>query len=621
VKVNTGSSRSWLRLVWVVALAAQLALAATGKVSAAGSIYYVKASAGGSNNGTSWTDAYTDLQSALGPASSGDQIWVAAGTYKPGTLRTDTFSLKTGVAIYGGFAGTETLLSQRNPAVNVTTLSGDIGTSGDATDNSYHVVSASGVDGTAILDGFTVSGGNADGTYPADSGGGMWNDSGSPSLTNVILSGNAASHNGGGIFNNGGNLTLTKVLFNGNTSGSEGGGIKGVGGSPTLTDVTFTGNTAAGAGGGMLTINGTTPHLTNVTFSGNSAGTGVGGGLHNYGTDSVLVNVTFGGNSADSGAGMWNTSSNPSLTNVTFSGNTAAASGGGMYNWFSNPTITNSILYGDTGGEIFNSTATPVVTYSDVQGGYAGTGNISANPKLGALVSNGGFTKTMALGAGSAALDAADTATCAAKDQRGVARPQGGKCDMGAYEVKALTFQSVGANDGWVLESGEATSVGGSMNSASTTFRLGDDAANRQYRSLLSFNTAGLPDVATIVLARVKVKRQGLTGTSPFTTHGTLTLDLKKPFFGAALGLELGDFQAAATKNSAGSIASTLVSGWYSGLVNAASLGFVNKTGPTQLRLRFSLDDNNDHGADYLSVFSGNAPAAARPVLLVYYNP
>jgi len=116
---------------------------------------------GGLANGTSWTNAYTDLTSAC----CVDQIWVAAGTYKPGSgspVRTSTFTIPSGIKIYGGFNGTESNLSERNWRTNVTILSGDIGTVGTYTDNVYHVVSFSGVSSVTTLDGFTVTKGYAD---------------------------------------------------------------------------------------------------------------------------------------------------------------------------------------------------------------------------------------------------------------------------------------------------------------------------------------------------------------------------------------------------------------------------------------------------------------------------
>jgi len=131
-------------------------------------IYYVREYASGANNGTSWTDAYTDLQSALAAASSGDEIWVADGTYKPttGTDRTISFSLKNGVNVYGGFSGTETSLVQRHGSVpRYTVLSRDIGTEGDNSDNSYHVVSNINIDNTALLDGFAIVGIDTIGVY------------------------------------------------------------------------------------------------------------------------------------------------------------------------------------------------------------------------------------------------------------------------------------------------------------------------------------------------------------------------------------------------------------------------------------------------------------------------
>jgi hypothetical protein len=146
-------------LLVVVIMLALMAFGAVGQVSAA-SIIYVKASASGANNGTSWANAYKSLQSALGVAASGKQIWVTAGTYKPTTTtnRGFTFTLKNGVAFYGGFAGTKTSLSQRNFTLHVTILSGDIGTVGVAADNTYEVVSGGGTNNTAILDGFRIVG-------------------------------------------------------------------------------------------------------------------------------------------------------------------------------------------------------------------------------------------------------------------------------------------------------------------------------------------------------------------------------------------------------------------------------------------------------------------------------
>ncbi|MHC5059227.1 MAG: immunoglobulin domain-containing family protein [Planctomycetota bacterium] len=124
----------------------------------------------GANDGSTWANAFLDLQDALAAATTGQEIWVAADTYyaTQGADRTATFQLKSGVNIYGGFAGGESELAERDYLTNVTTLSGDIGTAADASDNSYHVVT--GADGAA-LDGFTITAGNADGTAPWNKGG------------------------------------------------------------------------------------------------------------------------------------------------------------------------------------------------------------------------------------------------------------------------------------------------------------------------------------------------------------------------------------------------------------------------------------------------------------------
>src|SRR5262249_23162770 len=139
--------------------------------SATAGVLYVDAAATGSNNGSSWTDAFTSLPPAPAAPNPGDEIWVAAATYKPATVsdRTVSIALKNGVGVYGGFDGTETQRSERDPAVHVTILSGDIGTPGVANDNSYHVVTAAAsVTNTGVLDGFTITAGQADGAPAAN---------------------------------------------------------------------------------------------------------------------------------------------------------------------------------------------------------------------------------------------------------------------------------------------------------------------------------------------------------------------------------------------------------------------------------------------------------------------
>jgi len=355
-----------------------------------GSILYVKQGANG--DCLSW-DTACELQVALINAIEGDQIWVAAGTYKPtaDTDRTATFQLKSGVAIYGGFPTDGGEWEARDLEANLTTLSGDIGAVGETSDNSYHVVNGSSVDDTALLDGFTIYGGNADGNYwRIARGGGMFNENGYPSLSNITFSGNSADVGGGGMYN-----------WNSN---------------PSLTNITFNGNLATYNGGGMVNENSSNPSLTNITFSNNSA--------------------------ANYGGGMYNGSSSPYLSNVTFSGN-VAYNGGGMSNGNnSNPNVTNSILWGNTPDQVHGDAAS--ATYSDIQGGYPGTGNIDADPLLGSLADNGGFTLTHALGAGSPAIDVANPEFCPEYDQRYYARPVDGDgdgtaiCDMGSFEYGAV---------------------------------------------------------------------------------------------------------------------------------------------------------------------------------------
>ena len=216
---------------------------------------YVKPGGSPANDCSSWANA-CELQDALDAAGPGDEIWVAAGTYTPTQQssppdpRSATFELVSGVAIYGGFAATETLRTQRDWGAHVTILSGDIGVEEDNSDNSYHVVTGSGVTATAVLDGFTISGGNANGGgWPHWDGGGMYNSGSSPTLSNCAFVGNLGNH-GSGMYNHDASFpVLTNCLFANNQANVDGGGMFNNASSPLLTNVTFSGNSAGGGEG------------------------------------------------------------------------------------------------------------------------------------------------------------------------------------------------------------------------------------------------------------------------------------------------------------------------------------------------------------------------------------
>lgn len=190
---------------------------------------------------------------------------------------------------------------------------------------------------------------------------------------------------------------------------------------------------------------------------------------------------------------------------------------------------------------------------------------------------------------------------------------------------KTFLAKSVAAHDGYILETGENTTAGGAKNSTATTLRLGDDKAKKQYRSILSFNTAPLPDTAVITKITLKLKKQSVAGGgNPVSAFEGFVLDIKKGFLGSASSLASNDFQANAPK-TLGPFTTALAGSWYSIDLTAAK-AYINKAttsnGLTQIRLRFKLGDNNNGVANYLSLYSGNAGAASAPqLIIVYYVP
>ncbi|HEX4952146.1 MAG TPA: S8 family serine peptidase [Thermoanaerobaculia bacterium] len=189
-----------------------------------------------------------------------------------------------------------------------------------------------------------------------------------------------------------------------------------------------------------------------------------------------------------------------------------------------------------------------------------------------------------------------------------------------------VTFYSVSAQDGRIWESGETGNVGGGGNSTDTgtaSLRVGDTNADEQYKSIVSFDTSSLPDTATVTSATLRLVRGTSSGTNPFGTHGSCVADIVTGGFGGSTAFAIGDWQAAATATSVATMSNPTTNGSAStGSLNAAGLAAINKTGTTQLRVGFTLDDNDDLGYDYIGFYPGEATTQAnRPQLTVTYLP
>ncbi len=407
-----------------------------------GNILYVDANASGNNDGKTWTDAFNYLQDALTLASACSnvtEVWVADGTYYPdeggGQTNNDrdaAFELIPNVAIYGGFVGGENSLSERNWETNVAVLSGDLMKNDGAgfnnnEDNAYHVVLATGaaITPTSLIDGFQISRGNSSSSIPNDDvGGGMLVlNSANPSLYNCLFTLNSSSFGGGGLgFQNANNsCTISGCTFEGNRSSIGGGAMIWGNSNFQLTGCRFIGNTANSIGGGLACSSGADPTINNCIFKGNKAS--FGGGIYNGGNDmfNTIINSTFSGNLANSGGALGNTLSQ-------------------------NTVLNNCILWGNS-SEIQNlQGGISSVSYSIVQGGYTGTGNLDIDPLF---VSQPDFNNApttngdLSLLACSPAIDAGDNnANTTTEDLAGNSRVVNAlgtaTIDMGAFEYQSV---------------------------------------------------------------------------------------------------------------------------------------------------------------------------------------
>jgi CSLREA domain-containing protein len=302
--------------------------------------------------------------------------------------------------------------------------------------------SLGGKDGGAVYneDQMSITGSTFTGNSSSHNGGGIANF-GTLTVTNSTLSGNSASSLGGGAANSG-NLTITNTEISGNSAFTGGGGVLNDNdGILTVVSSTIS-NNSADSGGGIINLSSTgTVDISSSTLSGNSANSvsGTGGGISNFGT-LTATNSTLFGNSAGDGGGVL-TVGTATINNSTFSGNAATRNGGGLYN-SGTLNLKNTILANSTsGGDCYNYSSDNINTNiqtliekNGISGHRCGNPYLSSAPFLEALADNGGPTHTMAFSPYSQVFNTGDGNTCETTDQRGIARPQGDNCDIGAYE-------------------------------------------------------------------------------------------------------------------------------------------------------------------------------------------
>ena len=419
---------------------------------------YVNAGATGANNGTSWNDAFTDLQSALKyPCLAPNaEIWVAAGLYRPttGTDRAISFVIPNGVRVYGGFVGNEANLSQRPPQAiggnGTTFLSGDINTLANATDNTYQVVVFAGINSPTLLDGFSIIHGNANGsTHELRNGGGVQvTDNGANvSITHCTIALNSAKFTAGVSTSSTSSLMMDKCIVQFNKSESGTGGVSLAGSNSVVTNSVFSSNEGT-EGVGALTFENSNNNsrVINCLFVNNIGGE-TGAVYTEEGTGHRLVNCTFHNNNT--------TSSFAGAAEQIYSAESGTIE-------LKNCIVTTSIGTMRPLLNSFNNTIT--VSYSNIQGGFSGTGNIQSNPlfinpddpdgpdNLWATADDG-----LNIQGCSPSKNTGTNTDAPATDIVGTARPQEGTVDMGAYEttLNPLVYSRVyvkanasGANNG-----------------------------------------------------------------------------------------------------------------------------------------------------------------------------
>ncbi len=528
----------------------------------------------------------------------------------------------------------------------------------------------------------TITGNNP--PSPASAGGGgifLWNFPGTYAMTLNIDHSSISNNNGditgsgagGGIEAGNATVNITSSAIVGNTADG-GGGIFAEGGPAlNLINDTFSLNQAVGAfgSGGGLAVYDDVATLTNVTVAGNTANNS--GGIFNAGDTTVinLADTLVSNNVATASApdcnavtsldyNLFQNPSGCSISGATTHNITGADPLLGPAALNGGPTDTMALAPGSPAIDAGNNNtcasidqqgiSRPVGAFCDI-GAYEFTPNISMNiisakpnPSMigqNVLVSvsvRGGrgvptgtvaitgassnCTITLSDGKGKCSVTfAAGGINTLIATYSGDARHDKSTAALAHAVYYQLTFQPLASQDGWVLESAQGSNRGGSLDASGTTFQLGDDALNRQYRAILSFDTSSLPASAAIQGVELNIAQSGdPVGINPFTNLGNLTADIKTGFFDSSPALELADFNAAASVRNVGHFNDTPSSGWYSLTLNAAGRAAINLTGLTQFRLRFSKATNANDQADYMVFFGDNPDTTSlSPQLTVYY--
>lgn len=404
---------------------------------------YVDDTAVGVNSGGSWTDAYTSLQSALAAAASGDQIWVAQGTYRPATTanRSATFQLKDGVTLYGGFPDGGGTWAQRDWTANATVLSGDLGVAGNNSDNAYHVVTAA---GNSVLDGFRITGGNANGSGNNAQGGGIFAQAATPlTITHCTVEDNDASSAAGAYFATS-TVTIEQTVFRNNRApyttypSGMGGAMYVQLSALTIRDCVFASNVSNWGSAVYATAN-STLNVSNTLVVDNRAAQSFSGDDR---TSISLLNSTFAGNQ---GVSLF------------------------LYS-YAEASVTNTILW-DASAASLEDYCAATFSHSDIRGGLGNVftrdsnvvdagGNIDRDPLFLAPADSDGTDNRLrtaddgfSLQPASPCRDSGTDVDAPTTDITGAARPQGGGADMGAYECPAAAGSALvfDGNDDYVF--------------------------------------------------------------------------------------------------------------------------------------------------------------------------